>query len=316
MDTLLTDSAAKIFADHCDKALLDAAERGEFPRALWRLIQDNGFDQILAPDSGVEPQDAFAVLKVAGAYALPLPLAETVIAQHLAAATPGLVSIGLLGADGVVRAPWATQADSVLAVDVDGNRFAVAGGKFTEDGTSMCGEPIGRASLGSSADLNWRSAGVPVFEWLALSRVVMSAGAMETVLQMSLDYVNEREQFGRSIARFQAVQHALAMLAAEVAAAVRAADAAVDALHDDRLPLEVAAAKSRVGEAAGTVAELAHQAHGAMGFTHEHRLHHFTRRLWAWRDEFGNESYWQQVLGRHIAGLGADEAWPFITSGA
>ena len=48
----------------------------------------------------------------------------------------------------------------------------------------------------------------------------------------------------------------------------------------------------RVGEAAGDGAAIAHQVHGAMGFTYEHSLHHFTRRLWAWREEFGNESFW------------------------
>jgi len=78
----------------------------------------------------------------------------------------------------------------------------------------------------------------------------------------------------------------------------------------------VAAAKARVGEAAGIVAEQAHQVHGAMGYTHEHQLHHFSRRLWAWRDEFGNETYWQQRLGTHLAGLGAERVWDFLASPA
>ena len=83
----------------------------------------------------------------------------------------------------------------------------------------------------------------------------------------------------------------------------------------DRFIAEVAASKARVGEAVGIVAEQVHQVHGAMGFTHEHRLHHFTRRLWAWRDEWGNETYWQRVLGARIAGLfGADQAWGYIAT--
>ena len=51
-----------------------------------------------------------------------------------------------------------------------------------------------------------------------------------------------------------------------------------------------------------------------MGFTHEHQLHHYTRRLWAWRDEYGNETYWQQRLGNHLAGIGADAVWDFIAT--
>ncbi|NJN51833.1 MAG: hypothetical protein HC809_08730 [Gammaproteobacteria bacterium] len=74
----------------------------------------------------------------------------------------------------------------------------------------------------------------------------------------------------------------------------------------------VAAAKARVGEAAGIVAEIAHQVHGAMGYTHEHRLHHFTRRLLAWRDEYGRETYWQARLGHEVARLGADCTWKFV----
>jgi len=79
--------------------------------------------------------------------------------------------------------------------------------------------------------------------------------------------------------------------------------------------LEVAVAKVRVGEAAGNGAAIAHQVHGAMGFTYEHSLHHSTRRLWAWREEFGNETLWAGRLGRLIAEHGAGELWPFITEG-
>jgi acyl-CoA dehydrogenase len=54
--------------------------------------------------------------------------------------------------------------------------------------------------------------------------------------------------------------------------------------------------------------------HGAIGFTHEHRLHHFTRRLWSWRDEFGVESEWSLALGRALAACGAEQLWPSIVS--
>jgi acyl-CoA dehydrogenase len=50
-----------------------------------------------------------------------------------------------------------------------------------------------------------------------------------------------------------------------------------------------------------------------MGFTHEHSLHHVTRRLWSWRDEYGNESYWQRRLGRIAAAAGPDALWSLLT---
>tara|TARA_B100001175_G_scaffold221897_1_gene188903 strand:+ start:62 stop:481 length:420 start_codon:yes stop_codon:yes gene_type:complete len=137
---------------------------------------------------------------------------------------------------------------------------------------------------------------------------------MQTVLDLGVQFASERTQFGRSISKFQAIQHSLALVACEVAASRRAAEAAIDALGDRRFVLEVAAAKARVGEAAGFIAEQVHQVHGAMGFTQEHRLHHYTKRLWSWRDEWGNEFEWQTLLGQEVARSGADSAWSFIAT--
>ena len=83
---------------------------------------------------------------------------------------------------------------------------------------------------------------------------------------------------------------------------------------DSRSVSAVAGAKVRVGEAAGAGAAIAHQVHGAMGFTFEHRLHQFTRRLWSWRDEYGQESEWAIRLGRMVAAAGADALWPSLTA--
>jgi acyl-CoA dehydrogenase len=76
--------------------------------------------------------------------------------------------------------------------------------------------------------------------------------------------------------------------------------------------LEIAAAKIRVGEAATEGAGIAHQVLGAIGYTKEHTLHRFTRRLWAWRDDFGSESVWAVKLGNMVAAKGADKLWPML----
>jgi acyl-CoA dehydrogenase len=78
--------------------------------------------------------------------------------------------------------------------------------------------------------------------------------------------------------------------------------------------LEVASAKIRVGEAAGEGAAIAHQVLGALGFTQEHVLHRYTRRLWAWRDDFGSESRWAVKLGELVAARGADALWPMLAA--
>ena len=147
---------------------------------------------------------------------------------------------------------------------------------------------------------------------MALARAAQLRGAMEQVLAMSLRYASEREQFGRPLARFQAIQHHLAEIAGEAAAT----GAAVDAAAQVGTPFAVAAAKARASQAAGTVARLAHQVHGAIGYTVEHDLHIWTTRLWAWRDEFGNEAHWWQVLGAEAARGGGAALWPvMVTAG-
>jgi alkylation response protein AidB-like acyl-CoA dehydrogenase len=112
-----------------------------------------------------------------------------------------------------------------------------------------------------------------------------------------VDYANTRVQFGRPIGRFQMIQNLLAVLAGEAAAA-DVAGAMASAAADGALDWAcIAAAKVRSGEAAGTGASIAHQVMGAIGFTDEHVLHHWTQRLWSWRSEFGSERHWARRLG-------------------
>jgi len=115
------------------------------------------------------------------------------------------------------------------------------------------------------------------------------------------------------------VQHSLARLAGEAAAALAAAGSAADAIEsapafDEAVFLEVASAKIRVGEAAQSGAAIAHQVHGAMGFSREHVLHRYTQRLWSWRDDFGSEAAWALRLGAMVAAKGADALWPMLAA--
>jgi acyl-CoA dehydrogenase len=157
----------------------------------------------------------------------------------------------------------------------------------------------------------------------ATVRAMQMAGALEAILDLAVAYANERVAFGRPIAKFQAVQHNLARLAGEVAAAIAAVGSAADAIEtasaagtgfDEGVFLEAASAKIRVGEAAGEGAAIAHQVLGAIGFTREHVLHRFTQRLWAWRDDFGNESQWAVKLGNLVAAKGSDALWPMLAA--
>jgi acyl-CoA dehydrogenase len=153
----------------------------------------------------------------------------------------------------------------------------------------------------------------------AIVRGIETAGALETILSLSVRYANERVAFERPIGKFQAVQQNLARLAGETAAALAAAGSAADTIaqstkYDDVVFLEGASAKIRCGEAATEGSAIAHQVHGAIGFTNEHVLHRFTLRLLSWRDDFGNESYWAAALGTMIAQRGSHDFWPMLAS--
>jgi acyl-CoA dehydrogenase len=201
----------------------------------------------------------------------------------------------------------------------DGKRRLVAAVRPGEcrivPGANVAGEPREDVEFGA-APAEGAHSPVEASQVRALGAVMRSAqmaGALQRILEESVRYANERVQFGRPIGRFQAVQQSLALLAGHAAAATAAAEAAMEAVAREPASPAVAAAKIRAGEAAGVGAAIAHQVHGAIGFTQEHLLHHFTRRLWSWRDEFGNEAHWSAQLGGAIAAAGADRLWPRLT---
>jgi alkylation response protein AidB-like acyl-CoA dehydrogenase len=150
----------------------------------------------------------------------------------------------------------------------------------------------------------------------ALARATMMSGALEKAMDLAVTYAQERQQFGRPISKFQAVQQNLAVLAGQTAAAVAAANLGIEALsHPDpeRQEFLIAVAKTRVGEAATLACEIAHQVHGAIGFTKEYALQLSTRRLWSWREEFGGDPEWASRVGRYACRHGAGNLWPMLT---
>jgi acyl-CoA dehydrogenase len=335
----------RMFDEHCARPVRESAEAGEWPAALWQALQEVGLDRAVLPEAaggaGLEFEDAMAALRRSAYHAAPLPLAETMLAGRLLAAAgievpQGALSVAPVRTDDRIelvhgvsgesvvgtahRVPWGNLCAHVVVVGELGGKDMVglvsASGAARGVEKNLAGEP--RALLGfdhapliACAPLDGACARVQTEG--ALYRSVQMAGALERTLEHSLQYANERVQFGRPIAKFQAIQHMLAQLAGQVAAASAAADAAVEASCLAPEEFAVAVAKARVGEAAGKGAEIAHQVHGAMGYTREHNLHYSTRRLWSWRDEFGNETYWQSRLGRLVAAQGADALWPMLS---
>ena len=149
---------------------------------------------------------------------------------------------------------------------------------------------------------------------MAFARACQIAGALDAALALSIAYANERQQFGRPLGKFQAVQQSLASFACEAAAANCAAMGAAQALDRGNAEFEVAAAKLRANRAVEMGTSVAHQVHGAIGFTEEYALAPLTRRLWQWRSEYGNDAYWSARLGSKVIAQGADQFWPELSA--
>ena len=152
-----------------------------------------------------------------------------------------------------------------------------------------------------------------------VARSLQIAGALESMLDISVRYSNERVAFEKKISKFQAVQHNLARSPASPPRRWRRrprppTPSRAAPSFNDEVFLEAAAAKIRCSEAAEKGGAIAHQVHGAIGFTIEHILHRYSLRALAWRDDFGSESYWAVELGRLVAARGADELWPLVAS--
>jgi acyl-CoA dehydrogenase len=329
----LTDLAESLFAE--------SATPGEgFDRQLWAALEQTGLVRLTVPEeaggSGGSHADAVEVLGAAGAYGARVPLAETDVAGWLlqavglpapagplAAAAAELEVEGAAASGTLPVVPWGRSVAGVAVLT--GAQVVLvdpaAAGVTVTEGTNLAEEPRDRLVLDAAPGTVAPAppgAAVELRRHATLGRALLLAGAARGALAMAVGYAGERVQFGRPIGRFQAVQQQLAVAAAEVAAARAAAGTAArtadgDGFGAEATALAVAVAKARTSEAAGVVARIAHQVHGAIGFTREHDLRLVTTRLWAWREEDGGEAHWHAELGERALAAGADGLWPLVT---
>jgi acyl-CoA dehydrogenase len=359
-DPLLLDTARKLFRAVADPQARRSGDDEATRRAAWQAVEDHGLTRAwiaeAAGGAGAGLVDGFAILTAAGEVALDVPLAETLLAGWLLAAAGLELPAGVLvpiggefvpiGADRVSlvdgqlrgrasRVAFAREAGHLVICGVRAGAGFVAQVDPTacriEPRDNLAGEPRDTVVLDGVAPVAIAAAPVDVAGRLhamgAVARACQMAGALRAILARTVAHAGERVAFDRPIGKFQAIQHALARLAGEAAAALAASGSAADALaadaaaaapavpaFSDGVLLEVASAKIRAGEAAAAGAAIAHQVHGAIGFSTEHPLHRFTRRLWAWRDDYGSETAWAARLGAHVAAQGADALWPMLAA--
>lgn len=314
-DTLFSDALEQLLAGIAPPAVVRAIEGGGSSSTLWAEVEASGFALALVPEAaggaGIGLSEACAMFEACGRHVLPVPLAQTAAARAL------LAGAGLEAPAGAIALATRTRGDAPMTVTYG----AVADWVLLAEGSMLrlrdVREAERRVVAGTlDAAMRWCADDRPACECPApacglraveaVLLAVQMAGAMRRLLQMTLAYANERQQFGRAIGKFQAIQHELAVMAQHAEAARMAARMACTGTGVVPDALIAAVAKARTSEAVVPVASIAHAVHGAIGIAAEHDLQLYTRRLHAWRAAAGSESYWQVQIGRALIDSGMD----------
>ncbi len=279
-DDIFSKALQDLLDAHCTPAVVRAVEReghsGQAAQAtpaatdLWQAINGSGFANAMVPEAS-----GGAGLSMADAFAL-FELCGRFVAPLPLAETM------------LVRA-WAAKRGVPAPDECVGLDWVETSAKTLPQQPGLGAQP-GRQALHAAVI------------------AAQMAGALQRVLEMTLNQANERQQFGRALGKFQAIQHQLALMAEHTFAARMAAQIGCAGFLDfsaevsgaqpgasDRLRAGIA--KARASEAAVAVTDLAHSIHGAMGFTEAVDLQLFTRRLHLWRQTAGSESYWHRQVG-------------------
>jgi len=302
--------------------------------ALWRNLEDTGLARLTSSqDAG--PGEAAIVLSGLARHAAAVPIAETdLLAAWLAAkaglpepdAGPLTVAIADVTETGgrisgtAREVPWPSATVVLAARTADALHVALIEDAPKIDGHNLAAEPRGSVTFDVAVG-DTRTVDVGVADELtrrgAWARCTQIVGVLDAACDLTVAHISERVQFGRQLSKFQAVQHSLAAMAGEIERARAATALAVAAATDygfdhPATDYAVTAAKVAVGRAVPPVTTIAHQLHGAIGVTIEHRLWLATMRARSWVDEFGTTSHYARRLGRMA--LAAADPWDVVVS--
>ncbi|MCX7568079.1 acyl-CoA dehydrogenase family protein [Sulfitobacter sp. F26169L] len=287
-----------------ERRLADAMARNsaDLPETLMGEMIESGFTRVLASeaDGGLDGTlaDAACVAWRCGWHGAPVPIVEMLLLAHLDPhADAAQVSVAH-GSPAIAPLMQGTQSirtgRETLAADTGKPFTSIADAPWCVLENTDAGHDDDTLVMG------------------ALLSTAAMTGAMARTLDIMVDHVETRTQFGRPLKKFQAIQHQLAEAASELTITEAALASALEAFETaDSRVLLWASAKAQAGVAATKVAATAHQLAGAIGFTEEHALHHFTKKLWHWRDTWGRQADCEIAIGR-AACAAPNGLWPYI----
>lgn len=338
MKDMILDVAERMLADHVTKEVVDILEQGDWSKETWSLFEENGMISVAISEqqggAGGDLDDLLNLVRLTGKYAAPIPFAETTFANVLLE-TNNLKTVDQIATyslqEGLVlqnnritgtlhNVPWARYAGYLVALVQSNQGIQLAlvdlAHAVIHPGSNLASEPrdtviFDNVEAQSSAVLTDEQ----VFYAKSIEtafKIALMTGAIEKINELSVQYSKEREQFGRPIHRFQLVQHQITQLAGETAIAIAAFNNVSALVQSNTLLHEIAYARIRFEDAITTVATVSHQLHAAIGTTHEHALHQYTRRLWALRDEGFGCDFWSEHVANYLLHHD-DELWAYLT---
>ena len=269
--------------------------KGEIDAALDAALVESGFMEIAVTDGGSFLDAALIVEAVSKAGGVVPAGAAALVAPGVAGRTlPGPIAVAQAGEAGPIR--YGAQARTLLSLDGDEARVVTLEPGDAEPVTSNFGFPMGRVAVTAGrGDSLGAGSGASLRNWWRVAIAAEAVGAMQAALDVTVEYVTKRRQFGRAIGSFQAVQHRLSMLAILIEGSRWLTYEAAYA----GAPAEAAAtAAAHASSAAGQVFAETQQLTGAMGYTREHDLHVWSMRLPALRLEFGGVGGHRRAIAR------------------
>lgn len=339
MKDMIVEVVERIFKDKVEKETVDLLEKQMWAEDVWNLLLENEIDKVAVKEefggAGGDYDDLFNLYRLIGNYAVPIPFIEHTLANIFLEyvnvqpiselATVHIATKALKIKDGKVsgslqHVPWARNAAKLLTIAVEAGQHNLVvldlkDAKIQKQ-TNLAAEPRDSVIFTDSMILASQGITLEQLEFLrklqTAATVSKMTGAIDRAFDLSVQFSKEREQFGRPIHRFQLVQQHLATLAGEQALSGAALDNIIALLLKEEENDEIAFARLKLDDASRIVATSAHQVHAAIGVTHEHRLHHYTRRLWAWRDEDFHAKFWKKEMAKKML-HSSSNTWDVLT---
>ncbi|NLY33406.1 MAG: acyl-CoA dehydrogenase [Alcaligenaceae bacterium] len=331
MDNLFDEAVGRLFADIAEKFGNSLDLSCADYETIWSEIAASGFLDVMRSEekggAGLSLKEAGNLFKLEGYFNLPVPFASTLLArswldgngQTIPEGAVVIATMGVQVSEGqgqivINKLPFGHRAACFLVL-ANQSCYLLAREKAVVN-------EVYHAGLFASVSWNLEDAIRldvsaqaldDLFNLAALAALVPSVGAMERIFEMTLEYANQRQQFGRPLSKFQAIQHQISVLAEQIWAARMATQIACNSGNDRPDPNLLAIARYQVSFVSDQVADISHAVHGAIGITEEYALHFYTRRVREFKSEAGTQSCWAKKLGRHVLGQEGETVLSMLT---